>query len=199
MLDILIAGGWLMIPILGCSILSMAIICERLWTLRPKILVPKDILPALLHSLEHEKPQKLVASQLANPSPLSKVLAKGLQNIQEGPAIMKLRMEEHGRHVIMELEKYLNALGTIAAISPLLGLLGTVMGMIQVFSVMTKEAAPNPQSLAGGISEALLTTAFGLAVAIPSLMFYRHFQRRIDEIAVSIEREAMELVEFINK
>ena len=132
---------------------------------------------------------------LRSGSPLGRILAAGLVNLHHDREIMKEAIEDTGRHVALELERYLNTLGTIAAISPLLGLLGTVIGMIKVFTAITTQGVGDPGVLAGGISEALITTAAGLSVAIPALMFYRYFRGRVDMLVMRMEEEAMKMVE----
>ena len=135
---------------------------------------------------------------LRDSSPLGRILAAGLVNMQHDREIMKEAIEETGRQVVLELERFLNTLGTIASITPLLGLLGTVIGMIKVFSAITAQGVGNPAVLAGGISEALITTAAGLSVAIPSLMFYRYFRGKVDMLVIRMEEESLKLVEVIH-
>ncbi|MBI2790476.1 MAG: MotA/TolQ/ExbB proton channel family protein [Gammaproteobacteria bacterium] len=193
MIDILLAGGWLMFPLLGCSIVALAIIAERLWVLREPKIIPRDLVHTILKDLSKRDAKPIRLSELAMQSPLGHILSKGLQHSEQGISAMRSRMEDQGRQVIVELEKYLNTLGTIASAAPLLGLLGTVLGMIQIFAVLGGN--PEPEALAGGISTALLTTAFGLFIAIPSLMFHRYFRRRIDEFAAKLEKEAQKLID----
>jgi biopolymer transport protein ExbB len=187
-----------MVPIILCSIIALAIIGERLWSLQRKRIIPKHLVAQIwqLHTKGQLSAEQV--STVRKSSPLGRVLASGLANLQHEREVMKESIEETGRHVVHELERYLNALGTIAAISPLLGLLGTVIGMIKVFSVITAEGVGNPAVLAGGISEALITTAAGLSVAIPSLMFYRYFRGHIDGLVVFMEQEAIKMVEVIH-
>jgi biopolymer transport protein ExbB len=192
-IDILLAGGWLMFPLLGCSIVALAIIAERLWVLREPKIIPRDLVHTILKDLSKRDAKPIRLSELAMQSPLGHILSKGLQHSEQGISAMRSRMEDQGRQVIVELEKYLNTLGTIASAAPLLGLLGTVLGMIQIFAVLGGN--PEPEALAGGISTALLTTAFGLFIAIPSLMFHRYFRRRIDEFAAKLEKEAQKLID----
>jgi biopolymer transport protein ExbB len=187
-----------MVPIILCSIVALAIIGERLWSLQRKRIIPKHLVAQIWQL--HTKGQ-LSAEQISvvrKSSPLGRVLASGLANLHHEREVMKESIEETGRHVVHELERYLNSLGTIAAITPLLGLLGTVIGMIKVFSVITAEGVGNPAVLAGGISEALITTAAGLSVAIPSLMFHRYFRGHIDGLVVFMEQEAIKMVEVIH-
>ncbi|MBN9287440.1 MAG: MotA/TolQ/ExbB proton channel family protein [Gammaproteobacteria bacterium] len=193
MIDILLAGGWLMFPLLGCSIIAFAIIAERLWALRETKIIPQDLVQDVLRKLAHRDNKPLRLTELANQSPLGHILSKGLQHSDQGITVMRLRMEDQGRQVILELEKYLNTLGTIASAAPLLGLLGTVLGMIQIFAVLGGDL--NSEALAGGVAKALLTTAFGLFIAIPCLMFHRYFKRRIDEFAAKLEKEAQKMVD----
>lgn len=198
MFEIVKSGGLLMVPIILCSIIALAIIGERLWSLQRKRIIPKHLVAQIwqLHSRGQLNKEQVAA--VRNSSPLGRVLASGLSNMNNSREVMKESIEETGRHVVHELEKYLNSLGTIAAITPLLGLLGTVIGMIQVFSVITSVGVGNPEVLAGGISKALITTAAGLSVAIPSLMAHRYFRGLIDQIVVYMEQEAIKMVEVIH-
>lgn len=187
-----------MIPILLCSIVAFAIIAERFWSLQRKRVIPPDLVASVWESFrgglfDHEALQHLKTG-----SSLGRVLAAGLVNLQHDREIMKEAIEETGRHVVHELERFLNTLGTIASISPLLGLLGTVIGMIKVFNTITTVGVSNTELLAGGISEALITTAAGLTVAIPALIFYRYFRGVVDEYVVCMEKEALKLVEVIH-
>ena len=194
MLELVKSGGWLMAPIVLCSIAAMAIIVERLWSLQRERIVPEDL---AVRAWEWARTGELTEERiqsLREGSPLGRILAAGLAGRHLDRELMKEYIEEIGRHVAHELERYLNALGTIAAISPLLGLLGTVIGMIKVFAVITAQGVGEPRILAGGISEALVTTAAGLTVAIPSLLFHRILRRRVDELVVTMEQEALKLV-----
>ena len=199
MWEIVQAGGWLMLPIIACSVVAAAIILERLWTLQPNRVLPKDLTAEVWKWVKNEQldPQHIQA--LHQGSPLGQVLAAGLMKRQESREIVKESIEDTGRHVVHELERYLNPLGTIAAISPLLGLLGTVIGMVKVFAAITASGVGNPSVLAGGISEALITTAAGLTVAIPSLMGYRYLRGRIDGLVVRMEKEAMKFLEALSQ
>jgi biopolymer transport protein ExbB len=192
-IELLLAGGWLMFALLACSIVAVAIIIERLWVLRERKIVPQNLVHELLRKLTQADSKPIKLTYLENHSPLGHILSKGLQHSEQGITIMRARMEDQGRHVVVELERYLNTLGTIACAAPLLGLLGTVLGMIKIFSVLS--GSPDPEALAGGISTALLTTAFGLFIAIPCLMFHRFFKRRIDELAAKLEKEAQQLMD----
>ncbi len=198
MLEFIQAGGWLMLPIVLCSILAAAIVGERFWSLRKTRIVPDGLVDQVRQW--HHGGQLTAAriEEIRNGSPLGKVLAAGLLNLNHSREIMKESIEDTGRQVVAGLERFLNALGTIASITPLLGLLGTVIGMIKVFATITTQGVGDPGSLAGGISEALITTAGGLSVAIPSLMFYRFFRRRVDELVLNMEEESLKLVEVIH-
>jgi biopolymer transport protein ExbB len=157
MLEIVQAGGLLMLPIIACSIIAAAIIAERLWTLQPKRVLPDELTSQVSHWAHHNQLSAEHLQRLHESSPLGQILAAGLANRKGGREIIKQSIEDSGRHVVHELERYLNSLGTIAAISPLLGLLGTVTGMIEVFAAITANGVGNPGVLAGGISEALIT------------------------------------------
>ena len=198
MLEIIQAGGWLMLPILLCSIVAAAISVERLWSLQRTRILPKNLLAQTWTSLKQEEFDQQRIRDLRSGSPLGHVLAAGISNAKRGREIMKEAMEEAITQVNHDLERYLTALGTIASIAPLLGLLGTVVGMIDVFNSLMLEGAGNANVLAGGISTALITTAAGLSVAIPALMFHRFFLRRVDEIVVDVETESSKLVDMIH-
>ncbi|MBL1432525.1 MAG: MotA/TolQ/ExbB proton channel family protein [Gammaproteobacteria bacterium] len=198
MRELVSAGGLLMYPILLCSVIAMAIVIERFWALRRRAVCPVNLVADIWQWAQYGQLDASRLSSLRNGSPLGRVLAAAIINLRHSREIMKEAVEEHGRQVVHELERYLNTLGTIASITPLLGLLGTVIGMIKVFAAITDQGVGNPTVLAGGISEALLTTAAGISVAIPSLMFYRHFQRRVTELANIMEQEALKLVEVLH-
>lgn len=191
-------GGWLMLPILICSVVAVAIILERFWALRLSRVAPKglrqDVLKeALVTPLSHMR-----LLELERHSPLGRLFASGLRNSPFGREIMKDAIEESATAVVHELERFLSLLGTIAAITPLLGLLGTVLGMIEVFAVIMEEGAGQATVLAGGISKALITTAAGLSVGIPALLFHRFFERRVSEMVVRLEQESVHLVEQLH-
>ncbi|MDH5256755.1 MAG: MotA/TolQ/ExbB proton channel family protein [Gammaproteobacteria bacterium] len=198
MLELIKSGGWLMLPILICSVVAMAIIAERFWALQKSKIVPKHLVAQIYHMRKKNQLDINAIQALKENSHLGRVLASGLMSMHHSREIMKESIEETGRHVVHEMEKYLNTLGTISQIAPLLGLLGTVVGMIKVFTVITSQGVGNPGVLAGGISEALITTAAGLTVAIPSLIAARHFRRHIDELVIHMEQEAIKLVEVIH-
>lgn len=187
-----------MLPIILCSVVAVAIIGERFWVLKQEKVVPNNLVAQVwqLHQKRELNAERI--KLLRNSSPLGRILAAGLINMQHERDVMKEAIEETGRQVVLELERFLNTLGTIASITPLLGLLGTVIGMIKVFTAITAQGVGNPTVLAGGISEALITTAAGLSVAIPSLMFYRYFRGRVDMLVIKMEEEALKLVEVIH-
>ncbi|MBV0932149.1 MotA/TolQ/ExbB proton channel family protein [Marinobacterium weihaiense] len=198
MFEIVLAGGWLMLPIVACSIVALAICGNRLMVLRPQLIAPTGLLAEVweLTRSGQLSPERLGA--IRESSPLGRVIVAGLNNSRHGRDIMKESIQEEASHVIHHLERFLNPLGTIAAITPLLGLLGTVIGMIKVFMEIMLQGTGNASILAGGISEALITTAAGLAVAIPALVMHRYFQRRIDTLVLTMEQESIKLVEAIH-
>ncbi|MDH5229967.1 MAG: MotA/TolQ/ExbB proton channel family protein [Gammaproteobacteria bacterium] len=198
MLELVKSGGLMMLPIILCSIVALAIVVERLWTLQARRVVPKHMVAQIYHLNKKQQLDGPAINALRDSSPLGRVLAAGLVNMHHPRDVMKEAIEENGRHVVHELERYLNTLGTIASITPLLGLLGTVIGMIKVFTVITAQGIGNPAVLAGGISEALITTAAGLSVAIPSLIAYRYIRRKIDDLVITMEQEALKLVEIMH-
>ena len=188
-----------MVPIILCSVISVAIIIERLWTLKKDNVAPADLVVDIEHLLEQHQIMEDRLEELEHSSYLGRILVAGLCVSNQTPAEIRRSIEAAGRHVVHELEKYLNALGTIAAITPLLGLLGTVIGMIKVFAAITAVGVGNPQILAGGISEALITTAAGLSVGIPSLMFHRYFKGKINELTVDMEQHALRLLNLMER
>ena len=198
MLEIFKAGGFLMWPILLCSIISLAIIAERFWSLRKNRLLPKHLVAQVWQweKVGHLDSKRI--SDLRQGSPLGRILAAGLVNRKHSREVMKESIEEVGRHVAHNLTRFLNTLGTIASISPLLGLLGTVIGMIKVFAVITAHGVGDPGILAEGISEALVTTAAGLSVAIPTLMFHRFFSGKVDELVLAMEIESLKMIEVMH-
>ncbi|MDQ2068260.1 MotA/TolQ/ExbB proton channel family protein [Natronospira bacteriovora] len=198
MLELIQAGGWLMLPIILCSVIAVGIIAERLWTLRRNRVTPPHLAAEAWRWLQKGELSDDHVKALRNNSPLGRILAAGLANRHGDRNLIKDTVEDVGRHVVHELERYLNTLGTIAAITPLLGLLGTVIGMVRVFTAITAHGVGDPGALAGGISEALLTTAAGLTVAIPSLIAYRYLRGKVDELVVDMEQEAMKLVDALS-
>ncbi|MDR2876755.1 MAG: MotA/TolQ/ExbB proton channel family protein, partial [Chromatiales bacterium] len=172
MFELIKAGGWLMLPLIVCSILAFAIIVERFWSLQRSRISPPNLVGDIWQHAKRGELDIRRISDLRAGSPLGRVLAAGLVSINHGRQSMKESIEETGRHVASELERHLNMLGTIASISPLLGLLGTVTGMVKVFTAISVTGGGNTAALAGGISEALITTVAGMSIAIPALMFY---------------------------
>jgi len=197
-LELVQAGGWLMVPIILCSVVAAAICVERIWTLQASRVAPRTLLAQVWGLVKKDEldPQRL--RDIRAGSPLGQIFAAGLVNARRGREIMKEAMEEAADAVMHELERYLTPLGSIASVSPLLGLLGTVVGMIKVFTVLMLEGSGNANVLAGGISQALITTAAGLGVAIPALMFHRYFLRRVDDLVITMEQEASKLVEIMH-
>lgn len=186
-----------MLPILLCSVAVAAICVERLWSLSPTKIAPANLIAQVWQWLNNDEFNVERMRRLKMSSPLGYILASGLTNSNDREH-MKESIEEAASHVIHDLERYLNPLGTIAAITPLLGLLGTTIGMIKVFSEIMIKGTGDAQVLAGGISEALITTAAGLAVAIPALIMHRYFQRRIDSIVVQLEQQSLKLVDALH-
>ena len=188
MWELVKAGGWMMLPIILCSIAALAISAERLWTLRPSRVTPPNLLGQVWRWIQDRQLDSQKLKELRASSPLGEVLAAGLANSKHGRDIMKECIQEAAARVIHDLERYLNALGSIAAIAPLLGLLGTVLGMIQSFNVIAFEAGlGKPTLLAAGVSQALITTAFGLIVGIPVMAFFFYFRNKAQEIITDIE------------
>jgi biopolymer transport protein ExbB len=192
------AGGWLMLPIIACSVVALAIVVERFWSLQHRRVVPRQLVVRIWQLIQAGKLTEERLRELRDGSPLGRVLTAGLLNLGNSREVMKEAIEETGRHVAHDLERFLNTLGTIAAITPLLGLLGTVVGMIQVFSVITDVGVGSPGELAGGISQALITTAAGISVAVPALIFHRYFRGRVDELVLEMEMESIKLVEVVH-
>jgi len=190
------SGGWVMWPLILCSIGALAIIGERLWSLQRRFILPPSAFHTVQQWLDRGELDGARIGTLRKESPLGAVFAAGLLNRHRDRALIKEAIEDAGRHASPELERYLNTLGTIAAIAPFLGLLGTVLGMIKMFSVLGASGA-DPSVLAHGISQALVTTASGLAVAIPSLIFYRYFRARVNELLLDMERQAVRLMDLL--
>jgi len=196
--EIIVSGGVMMIPIILCSIIAIAIIIERFWSLNSARIAPRNALAEVWGKLRHNQLDAAQLRELRMSSPLGQILAAGLVNAKAGRAIMIESIEQAAAHVVHDMERYLGILGTIAGISPLMGLLGTVLGMIQVFSNTMKMGNGDINVLSGGIAVALVTTASGLIVAIPSMFFYRLFLRRVDTLVVELERESIKLVDALH-
>lgn len=195
MFELLVAGGPLMIPLVLCSIAVLAIAIERFLTLRADKVLPANLLGRVGYWLNHREMTAEKLRELHNSSPLGAILAAGLSNADHGREVMKDCIEEAANQVIHRLERYLTALGTIASLSPLIGLLGTVFGMIQVFTAITATRGTATPDLAGGIAQALITTAAGLIIAIPAHALHRYFERRVDSFVVEMENQAIKLVD----
>ena len=199
MFELLKAGGFLIWPILLCSVIALAIVIERFSSLKRKTVAPAALTEKVGKLLKKGNIDANTINEIEGHSPLGRVLAAGLKNPNQHRVVVKEAVEEAGRHVVHDLEKHLQTLGTIAAITPLLGLLGTVIGMIKVFSAITTFGVGDPQALAEGISEALVTTAAGLSVGIPSLMFHRYFRGRVNELTVDMEQQALRFMKILQR
>lgn len=200
MFEILKAGGWLIVPILLCSIVSVAIVAERLWSLQKHKIMPSHLVARIFNWHKNNELTLENIRSLRTGSPLGRMLAAGLMSRDANRAPMQQGIEYAWRHEVHELERYLTSLGTIAAITPLLGLFGSVLGLMEVFasmSIQSSQGIGNPQALGAGISQIMIATAAGLLVAIPSLAFYRYFQRRVDELAIGMEQQAQHLLGLI--
>jgi biopolymer transport protein ExbB len=195
-LAIVEAAGWPIWTLILASVLSVAIIIERFVSLRTSEILPPSLLDKTLQAYHQQNADPEMLRLLAQSSPLGRVFAAGLRNAKQSREVMKESVEEAGRAAAHELERFLPALGTIASVAPLLGLLGTVIGMVEIFGSQTTSGS-NPAVLAHGISTALYNTAFGLIVAIPSLIFYRFFRSRVDNLIVDMEQETVKLVEIL--
>jgi biopolymer transport protein ExbB len=197
MWEIVRAGGPLMWPIILCSIAAAAIVLERLWTLQDRRVLPRELTQKVWQLIEQNQINDKVITALEQNSPLGRVLAAGLANRHRSREVMMERLEDTGRHVIHELERFLGALGTIAAVSPLLGLLGTVIGIIHAFNAIQAGGMGDPRALSAGIGESLVATAAGLIVAIPALLAHRALRAKVDNIVIEIEKDAARLADAL--
>lgn len=197
MLSLIQAAGWPIWPIIIASIVAMGIIVERMWTLRLSVISPKELLPKVLNEYKRTGTNPEMIARLQQHSPLGKILAAGLKNIKSTREVMKESVEESGRLVAHDLNRYLTTLGTIAALSPLMGLFGTLVGMIEIFG-SNSPTGSNPTQLAYGISVALYNAAFGILVAIPSMIFFRHFRAKVDGFVLEMELQALKLIEIVH-
>ncbi len=197
MLSIIEAAGWPIWPIILCSVISLAIIGERFWSLRRSVVLPVGLFQETVQAFQVQGPSADLIARLNQNSLLGRIFAAGVSNISCAREVMKEAMEEAGRTVLVEMERFLNGLGTIAAVAPLLGLFGTVIGMIEIFGSQSP-GGNNPAQLAHGISVALYNTALGIAVAVPSMIFYRHFRGKIDVMVVDMEQQGIKLVETLH-
>ncbi len=197
MFAIIQAAGWPIYPLLLSSVIAVALIIERSLTLRSRKIVPPSLLEQVVTVYQRQGVTPDVLDKLAKDSPLGQVLAAGLRNVRSPRDVMKEAIEEAGRGIAHELERFLTTLGTIATAAPLLGLFGTVIGMIEIFASQGPTGT-NPQQLAHGISIALYNTAFGIAIAVPSLIVYRHFRNKVDGFVVEMEQAALKLVDIVH-
>ncbi|SFE30244.1 MotA/TolQ/ExbB proton channel family protein [Nitrosomonas sp. Nm166] len=197
MLSLIQAAGWPIWPIIIASVVAVSIIVERMWTLRLSVISPKELLPKVLNEYKRSGVNPEMIVRLQRHSPLGAVLAAGLKNVKSTREVMKESIEESGRVIAHDLNRYLTTLGTIAALSPLMGLFGTLVGMIEIFG-SNSPAGSNPAQLAYGISVALYNAAFGILVAIPSMIFYRYFRAKVDDFVIEMELQALKLVEIVH-
>ena len=197
MLAIIEAAGWPIWPIILCSIVAVGIIGERFWSLRNEIVAPRDLLPQVVQEYRQKGVSPEMLDRLAQASLMGRIFVAALRNVGSTREIMRESIEEAGRAAAHDLGRFLTTLGTIATMSPLLGLLGTIIGMIEIFGVQGPTGMANPGQLAHGISIALYNAAFGIIVAVSSLVFYRHFRARVDSLVVEMEIQAIKLVEII--
>jgi biopolymer transport protein ExbB len=197
MYDFVVKGGVLMIPIALCSIIALAIFLERLWSLRRSRVIPRDFLIEIEDLIRREKIPEAITRCRKDNSSMANIIVAGIRNFGKRREIVKEGIEEIGRREAATLERYINVVGTIAAIAPLLGLLGTVFGMIKAFEVISIQGVGNPSSLAGGISEALITTAAGLVVAIPTFVLYRYLANKADALIVEMEEHSIRMVDLL--
>ncbi len=197
MFSLIQAAGWPIWPIIIASIVAVGIIGERMWVLRLRVVSPKELLPRLLKEYKRDGVSAEMIMRLQKHSPLGQIFATGLRNVDNSREIMKESIEEAGREVAHNLDRNLTTLGTIASLSPLMGLFGTLVGMIEIFG-SNSPTGGNPAQLAYGISVALYNAAFGILVAIPSMIFYRHFRAKVDSLVMDMELQALKLVEIVH-
>lgn len=197
MWELIQAAGWPVWPLIFASVVALAIIVERAWSLRDALVAPPNLLAQVVQEFQQSGITAQMIARLNQGSPLGRILAAGLRSARASREIMRESIEETGRGVAHELERFLTTLGTIASMSPLLGLFGTTVGMIEMFSAQTA-AGLNPVQLAHGISVALYNTAFGLVVAIPSMIFYRHYRAKVDALVIGMEQQAVRLVDIVH-
>ncbi|MBB3228381.1 biopolymer transport protein ExbB [Luteibacter sp. Sphag1AF] len=198
MLDILMAGGWALLPILICSAIALAIVLERFWALRRSSVLPPGLGAEVRQWARSNTLDAAHLKALENGSPLGELLAGALAVRDRPRELIKERIEDTGRHVVHRMERYLSTLGTIALIGPLLGLLGTVIGLIRMFLNVMMGGIGDPMKMAGGIGEALICTAFGLIVSIPAYVLHRYFRSRVSGYVVEMEKEATALLDDLS-
>ena len=196
---IILSGGIIIWPIILLSIISLAIVLEKLWNLARDIIIPRNLTENLISLVSEDSLSEKKIKKMSNDSVLGNIFAHLIKEKNKDKASLRLKAEEVGRFEVNRLEQYLSLLGTIATVSPILGLLGTVMGMINIFSNLLESNLGSVSSLAGGIAEALVTTAAGLFVAIPTLIFYRHFSRTIENYSLELEEESNKLIDYLSK
>jgi len=193
------AAGWPIWPLIIASIIALGIIVERAWSLQQSRIVPRELLQEVAQEVKQKGVTQDLLNRLAQGSLLARLFAVGLENVRSSREVMKESLEEGGRVVAHELERFLTTLGTIASLSPIMGLFGTVIGMIEIFGAQGGPGmTTNPAQLAHGISVALYNTAMGLLVAIPSVIFYRHYRAKVDALVVEMEMQAVKLVEIVH-
>lgn len=198
MIEIFLSGGFLMWPILLCSLIVVGVTIERYWTLNANKIAPRTLLAQVWSWLKNNQMDASKLRELKQSSPLGAILAAGLSNSKQGREVMKDSIQEAANQVVHDLERYVGLLGTMANVAPLIGLLGTVFGMIQTFNAIMLQGSGNTAALAGGISVALITTAAGLIVAIPATISHRYFMRKVDSIVVILEEESIKLVDALH-
>lgn len=196
---IILSGGIIIWPIILLSIISLAIVLEKLWNLARDIIIPRNLTENLISLVSDDSLSEKKIKKMSNDSVLGNIFAHLIREKNKDKANLRLKAEEVGRFEVNRLEQYLSLLGTIATVSPILGLLGTVMGMINIFSNLLESNLGSVSPLAGGIAEALVTTAAGLFVAIPTLIFYRHFSRTIENYSLELEEESNKLIDYLSK
>ena len=196
---IILSGGIIIWPIILLSIISLAIVLEKTWNLARDIIIPKNLTENLISLVSEGSLSEKKIKKMSNDSVLGSIFAKLIREKNKDKTSLRLKAEEVGRFEVNRLEQYLSLLGTIATVSPILGLLGTVMGMINIFSNLLESNLGSVSPLAGGIAEALVTTAAGLIVAIPTLIFYRHFSRTIENYSLELEEESNKLIDHLSR
>lgn len=198
MLAIIQAAGWPIYPLLFASLVAMTLIVERILFLRRRRILPRQLLDEVIRVYHNGKINAEVIERLEQNSPLGRVLAAGLRNVNAPRDVMKESIEEAGRGAAHDLERFLTTLGTIASLAPLMGLFGTIVGMIEIFGSQNSTGGANPAQLAHGISVALYNTGFGLAIAMPAVVFYRHFRALVDSFVVDMEQQAVKFVDTVH-
>ena len=196
---IILSGGIIIWPIILLSIISLAIVLEKIWNLARDIIIPKNLTENLISLISEGSLSERKIKKMSKDSVLGNIFAQLVREKNKDKSSLRLKAEEVGRFEVNRLEQYLSLLGTIATVSPILGLLGTVMGMINIFSNLLESNLGSVSPLAGGIAEALVTTAAGLVVAIPTLIFYRHFSRTIENYSLELEEESNKLIDYLSK